>query len=283
MLGHFTNGSVSAWGANGAGQCNVPTLQPGWVFVSVWTGWEHAVAQTYTPDCNNNGVDDSIDVQVGTSQDCNGNALPDECDLSFGYENDCNGNGIPDACDIASNPSLDLDHNGALDACQNPGTPYCFGDGSGHACPCDPGQIGSPGHGCANATGEGAILSATGSVSVTGDSLQLHIANMPNPSSVLFIQGNVQQGSGQGSFNGDGLLCVNGTPGNLIRLGVHGGQPGRSDYGYGVGNDPLISVRGAIPAIGGTRYYQAWYRDNAAFCTTAHYNFSNGVGVTWQP
>jgi hypothetical protein len=31
-------------------------------------------------DCNENGVDDSIDISSGTSQDCNGNGVPDECE-----------------------------------------------------------------------------------------------------------------------------------------------------------------------------------------------------------
>jgi hypothetical protein len=231
-------------------------------------------------DCNGNGVADDQDIQSGTSADCNANGVPDECDMPT---MDCDGNAQIDSCEIASNPALDFDHNGTLDRCQDAGTPYCFGDGSGHACPCDPGQIGATGHGCANSSGEGAILSATGVASVTGDDLQLHVANMPNPSSVLFFQGTVQQGSGQGSFNGDGLLCVNGPGGNLIRLGIHAGQPGTSSYGAGIGNDPLISVRGLIPAIGGTRYYQAWFRDSTAFCTSANFNFSNGLAIVWTP
>ncbi len=233
-------------------------------------------------DCNANGIQDVQDILSGTSADCNGNWIPDECDLAQGGI-DCDSNGLIDSCEIATTPSLDLDNNGVLDRCQVAGTPYCFGDGTGHTCPCDPGQIGSPGHGCANSSGEGAILSATGAVSVTGDSLQLHIANMPSSASVLFFQGTLQQNGGQGSFNGDGLLCANGTSGGLIRLGVHGAQPGTSSFGAGISGDPLISVRGAIPTVGGTRYYQAWYRDNTAFCTTAAYNFSNGVAIVWAP
>lgn len=32
-------------------------------------------------DCNENGIDDRLDVAVGRSRDCNANGLPDECDL----------------------------------------------------------------------------------------------------------------------------------------------------------------------------------------------------------
>ncbi len=245
--------------------------------------WDVFVHDNGTHDCNGNGIDDALDIQSGSSSDCNGNWIPDECDMAQGPYMDCDANGLVDSCEITAIPSLDLDQNGVLDRCQQAGTPFCFGDGSGHACPCDPGQAGTPGHGCANSSGDGAILSATGATGVAGDSLQLHIANMPNPSSVLFFQGTIQQNGGQGSFNGDGLLCVNGTGGSLIRLGAHGGQPGSSDFGAGIGNDPLLSVRGALPVVGGTRYYQAWYRDNSSFCTAVSYNFSNALTIVWAP
>jgi hypothetical protein len=38
-----------------------------------------------------------------------------------------------------------------------------------------------------------------------------------------------------------------------------------------------------VPAIGGTRYYQAWYRDPASFCTSGNYNLSNAIAVEWLP
>jgi serralysin len=34
-------------------------------------------------DCNNNGVDDAIDIAEGTSRDCNNNGIPDECEESM--------------------------------------------------------------------------------------------------------------------------------------------------------------------------------------------------------
>ena len=35
-------------------------------------------------DCNNNGIDDTLDITNGTSEDCNGNGFPDECDIDAG-------------------------------------------------------------------------------------------------------------------------------------------------------------------------------------------------------
>ena len=40
-------------------------------------------------DCNGNAIDDTIDIDEGTSDDVNENGVPDECE-------DCNGNGIAD-------------------------------------------------------------------------------------------------------------------------------------------------------------------------------------------
>lgn len=34
-------------------------------------------------DCNDNGVDDAVDIADGVSSDCNGNSIPDECDLEI--------------------------------------------------------------------------------------------------------------------------------------------------------------------------------------------------------
>jgi len=32
-----------------------------------------------------------------------------------------------------------------------------------------------------------------------------------------------------------------------------------------------------------TRIYQVWYRNAASFCTSATFNFSNGVAAFWAP
>ena len=55
-----------------------------------------------TTDCNANGVLDSCDLSLGTSDDCDSNGIPDECDIALGNQLDCNLNGIPDSCEPPS-------------------------------------------------------------------------------------------------------------------------------------------------------------------------------------
>ncbi|MEY2806172.1 MAG: hypothetical protein RIR65_589, partial [Planctomycetota bacterium] len=33
----------------------------------------------------------------------------------------------------------------------------------------------------------------------------------------------------------------------------------------------------------GTRTYQAWYRNAAAFCTPSGFNLGNGLEIVWAP
>ncbi|MEH0021911.1 MAG: hypothetical protein V6Z89_19810 [Desulfobacter sp.] len=93
------------------------------------TSWEPS-GDTPEFDCNNNGILDSIDIQVGTSTDCDGNGIPDECDpdcnqngvpdacdIADGISNDCNLNGIPDICDLENGTSMDCNQNGTPDEC----------------------------------------------------------------------------------------------------------------------------------------------------------------------
>jgi hypothetical protein len=78
-------------------------------------------------DCNINGIDDSIDIEDGTSTDCNGNGIPDECEPIL--DHDCNANSIPDECDIADGTSDDYDLNGVPDECED-----CNANGVSDAC-----------------------------------------------------------------------------------------------------------------------------------------------------
>jgi len=153
-------------------------------------------------------------------------------------------------------------------------TPFCFGDGSGTACPCA--NSGAVGNGCANSlNANGANLVGSGTPSIAADTLVLSGSGMPS-SSVLYFQGTTQSGGGAGTLFGDGVRCAAGT---VIRLGTKTNVAGSSQYPE-LGDIP-ISIRGSNSA-GTTRTYQAWYRNAANFCTTATFNLTNGVEVGWQ-
>ncbi len=63
-----------------------------------------------TSDCNNNGIEDAVDIKSGTAQDCNSNGLPDGCDIASELSMDCDENEIPDDCEFPAlsrtSPSL---------------------------------------------------------------------------------------------------------------------------------------------------------------------------------
>lgn len=146
--------------------------------------------------------------------------------------------------------------------------PAFYGD-----CPCGvPGQLTD--RGCSNSASGGARLLITGTSSISNDTLQLQGSGMPDGPALYF------QGSAfvYASFAfGDGLLCVMGP---IVRLGVKFNVTGASNHPE-VG-DPSISLQGGIvgPAL---RCYQIYYRDAAAFCTSATSNLSNGYALLWVP
>ena len=151
---------------------------------------------------------------------------------------------------------------------------FCFGDGTGVACPC--GNNGAAGHGCGNSvTPAGALLGAVGTASTESDTLRLDASGMPTTASCVFVQG---ASSIAGAVYGDGIRCFSGA---LVRLVTRTAVGGTASYP--LGTETKISVRGAVPAIGATRTYQVWYRNPQTFCTSATSNVTNGVSVSWAP
>lgn len=65
-------------------------------------------------DCNNNRIDDLVDIVSGSSQDCNRNRIPDECDVAFPFERV-----QPRSFDVGEAPrsvvTVDLNGDGYLD------------------------------------------------------------------------------------------------------------------------------------------------------------------------
>ena len=151
-----------------------------------------------------------------------------------------------------------------------PGTQYCFGDGTGTACPC--GNTGGPGEGCANSTGVGAVLSAVSTSSVTDGSFALWTYGLPAGPG-LYFQGDNMTNSGNGSPFGDGLRCAGG---NVIRLEIRPSTSGLSR------TTVPIAITGEVSA-GDTKHYQLWYRDPIGSPCGNGFNLSNGYEVLWKP
>jgi hypothetical protein len=170
-----------------------------------------------------------------------------------------------------------------------PGTSFCCGTCSSFSsCPCSncaPG-VAAVCTGCLNSLGTGGRLEGVvclmppcivaGGASISADAVRLLGSGMPN-ASALYFQGTTQQGGGQGGPFGDGLRCAGGV---VIRLGIKTNVAGASSYPEAT--DAPISVRGQI-TVPGTRTYQVWYRNAAAFCTAQAFNLTNGYEIVWGP
>lgn len=153
-----------------------------------------------------------------------------------------------------------------------PGTAYCFGV----ACPCGNDDATA---GCDNSTGVGALLSATGSNSVSASDLNFHGTQMPKNCVTIVITAPGQQAL---PFK-DGKLCV---AGELTRLFKHNntGQSGTTDF-----NDVLglfsLNTPAKTFAAGETANFQLWYRDAPADLTPCggKSNLTNGYSITFAP
>lgn len=154
----------------------------------------------------------------------------------------------------------------------------CLGDNTASACPCS--NFGALGRGCANsAQSSGARLSCLGAAQTNGgDTLLFTLTGVPSGAPTLLFQG-TSGGTFGGAF-GDGILCVGGS---IIRMSVKFSDASGA-AAWPTGADLPISVAGGVvPAVGGDRTYQAYYRDAASFCTGATFNLSNGMSVLWLP
>lgn len=152
-----------------------------------------------------------------------------------------------------------------------PATPVCAGDGVDAACPCANG--GAPRHGCANSFDPaGALLAASGDPAL--DTLALDVSGTPSSSFVIFVGADTLQAP---AFLGDGLWCAGG---GLRRFGKQNAQAGASHYPR-AGDVPLSVASGTTPLAGELRVYQAYYRNTAAFCTSATLNATSGLAVVW--
>ena len=179
------------------------------------------------------------------------------------------------------------DTNGAVDVfLRDRGTAsafaaFCFGDGTGAACPCA--NNGAPGHGCENSsTTGGAVLSGSGVASLSADTVHLTASGEKPTATSVLLQGGATVNS---LHYGDGLRCVGGT---LKRLYTHNAVGGAVTMPQGA--DATISARSAASGdliqAGSTRNYQIYYRDpSTTFCPSpsgSTFNISNAIAISWE-
>ena len=152
----------------------------------------------------------------------------------------------------------------------NPGTPYCFGDGTGANCPCS--AFGAAGQGCANTFGIGATLTAAGTASFSNDTLTLSIDGVPGAKPGLILRGDNQVSNPAG----DGILCASGnSQRSQVQITTGAGSTTFSDF-HG-------SPFGSVANMGSVTNFQFWYRDPANPCSGAGFNFTNGWALMYQP
>jgi len=154
------------------------------------------------------------------------------------------------------------------------GTATCFGDGSGHACPC---TNGSPGAGCASSATTGAILLGTGDARFGSDTFGLAVTGIPGAKAGLCVKGSSLLGGGYGNPVGDGLLCAAPQKRSQVLVSDSGGNLTMNSWR----GQPFGTFPGAANA-GAATYYQWWYRDPQSSCSGSGFNFSNALVVAWQ-
>ncbi len=210
-------------------------------------------------------INDELIVQIGVTQ-INGATVTTLRGITDGYALSRNGRYV------VFEAVLDNGDEGAflLDR-QLPVDILCLGDGSGGACPC--GNFGATGEGCANSTAAGALLAASGTVSVSAGDLVLTGSQLPAGQPGLFFQGVNAINGGNGNPFGDGLRCAGG---GVVRIQV------RTASGAGVAFTTVDVPATGGAAAGDTRYYQIWYRDPVGSPCGTGFNFTPMVRVIYE-
>jgi hypothetical protein len=264
--------TTATTGAEGQNEYNCYSFGSSTVDNDIWFEWTADTDGTVNVStCNDASADTKIAAYPGNSCPADGSSLAcnDDADGCAGFTS-----AMDFACTSGSVYMIQVGHfpgtpggigNATITqtaAPTGPGTAYCFGDGSGTACP---GTPGGAGEGCANSTGSGAVLAASGSDSASADDLVLSASNLPDNEPGLYFQGNNSVNGGNGITFGDGLRCAGF---EARRLEVQTSAGGASATAGSIATGGLVNA-------GDTKYYQLWYRDGSGFNTT------NGLEINW--
>jgi Tol biopolymer transport system component len=284
QIGTTLRASVASNGVQGNFDCFRPEISADGRFVAFFSADDTFVP----PDLNTTGDVFVHDLQSGATERVSVDSLGAEAFDDVSENPAISGDGRFVAFESRAHNLVRDDLNQVQDIFvrDRAGIPYspfvsfCPGDGSAGLCPCA--NNGSTGRGCQNsAVASGARLTASGSPSLSFDSLLFSSADEPATAPSFFVQGSA---SSPAALLGDGLFCSGGTLRVLYTKQASGGvvtAPGPADVGVWQRSAQLGDV---IP-IGGVRYYQVLYVDlNMGFCPYpqgALSNVTNGVAVIW--
>lgn len=204
--------------------------------------------------------------------------------------------------DVAGNTVIDAYGEFPLPA----GESFCFGDGGPQpgctSCPCGndaaPGTLG----GCLNGVSQSARLLSSGTPSASSDTTRFQVAGA-NPSTFgILVSGGARLpnnpanpcfglDSGINSISLDGLRCVGD---GVIRHGSRATDPagdiGFGNNGWGPPSGPvgglLAQGNAVLPgsfAVGSTRHFQVFYREDALLVCQRGQNTTDAVSVKVLP
>jgi len=160
-----------------------------------------------------------------------------------------------------------------LGATLEPGVAYCFGT----ACPCGNDDFRA---GCVTSNGQGGLLRAIGSPSVSADDLILRTTLVsPNKfgryymgaSQIQVPFGNGQRCAGTGAYGAYRFPVISSGSGGVFTLG-----PGIVQFTH-----DRLPEQGHI-LMGFTWNFQSWFRDSGGACGSS-FNLSNAFSVTFEP
>jgi hypothetical protein len=275
--------TTATTGAEGQNEYNCYSFGSSTVDNDIWFEWTADTDGTVNVStCNDASADTKIAAYPGNSCPADGSSLAcnDDADGCAGFTS-----AMDFACTSGSVYMIQVGHF--------PGTPggignatitqtvpcpadtYCYGDGSGTACPCS--NSGGACGGCANSSGTGATLSVAGTSSLTADSIVLTAEGLLANQPCLFFSGTNQINSGNGISFGDGLRC---TGNAAVRIEI-----GTADSNGSCSSSVEVSTNGQAYgntlSAGEVVNYQCWYRDNTGVCGNSH-NLTNGLTLTWD-
>ena len=275
--------TTATTGAEGQNEYSCYSFGSSTVDNDIWFEWTADTDGTVNVStCNDASADTKIAAYPGNSCPADGSSLAcnDDGDGCAGFTSS-----MDFACTSGSVYMIQVGHFpgtpggiGNVTITQTvpcPADTYCYGDGSGAACPC--GNSGGACGGCANSSGTGATLSVAGTSSLTADSIVLTAEGLLANQPCLFFSGTNQINSGNGISFGDGLRC---TGNAAVRIEI-----GTADSNGSCSSSVEVSTHGQAYgntlSAGEVVNYQCWYRDNTGVCMYSH-NLTNGLTLTWD-